>query len=136
MAYASCVVSLTHLASATQAAAWKRAGSYPNMSSDGAPSATQLASSRAAPPASIMPAELKPHACHAPRRPGCGPTSGLWSGVNDSGPQTVERIPARSMAGQRLMCPSVFCRKVSQSSSKSPNEKAGSTSSQNSGFAS
>ena len=57
------------------------------------------------PPESIMPIELKPHACHSPRTPGCGPTRGLWSGVNASGPQTVDAIPTDSIGGQRWMWP-------------------------------
>mmetsp|Transcript_17784 Transcript_17784/g.56150 ORF Transcript_17784/g.56150 Transcript_17784/m.56150 type:complete len:261 (-) Transcript_17784:451-1233(-) len=83
-----------------------------------------------------MPIELKPHACHKPRTPGCGPTRGLWSGVKDSGPQTVEEMPVCSTAGQRCTCPVMFWRKVSQSRSKSPNAKSDAGCAQNSGLVS
>ena len=53
-----------------------------------------------------------------------------------SGPQTVEAMETLSIGGQRRMWPSMFCKKVSQSSSNNPNEKPGSGVCQNSGFCS
>jgi hypothetical protein len=40
-----------------------------------------------------MPALLKPTPWKKPRTRGSSPISGLWSGVKDSGPQTVLLIP-------------------------------------------
>ena len=42
---------------------------------------------------SIMPEELKPQAWKNPLTLGSSPMMGLWSGVKDSGPQTVLLIP-------------------------------------------
>lgn len=52
---------------------------------------------------------------------------GLWSGVKDSGPQTVDFIPAWSKAGQILPAQEVCASKTDQSSSYNPNEKSDGT---------
>lgn len=49
-------------------------------------------------------------------------TATLWSGVKDSGPQTVDLMPVSPMMGTLLMWPSMWALKTSQS--KSNKEKA------------
>lgn len=50
---------------------------------------------------------------------------GLWSGVKDSGPQTVDFIPAESKAGHILPAQLVCASNTDQSNSYKPNEKSG-----------
>ena len=112
---------------------WKRVTSAEKMSIPGAPVTTQSASARPNPPVPqrppklsaeaarkgvpgglrddgapeyMMPAEFSPQPTKNPRSSGHSPISGLWSGVNDSGPQTVDWIPTVPTAGTRLMCAS------------------------------
>lgn len=64
------------------------------------------------------------------------PIRGLWSGVKDSGPQTVDLIPVFSNTGTRLMAPSMCWVNTSQSRSKRPKANLSDTSSQKIGLAS
>lgn len=50
--------------------------------------------------------------------------TGLWSGVKDSGPHTVDLIPVVSRAGTRLMAPLMCVLNTSQSNSYRPKAKS------------
>uniref|UniRef100_A0A182JAR5 Uncharacterized protein n=1 Tax=Anopheles atroparvus TaxID=41427 RepID=A0A182JAR5_ANOAO len=76
----------------------KRRTSYANMCRSGRSLMIQCASCSAQPAPSIMPAEF-------PLTDGSGPISGLWSGVNDSGPQIVLLMPAAPNAGHSFTAP-------------------------------
>ena len=75
--------------------------------------APKPAVSMPAPAALAMPAELKPAATKKPEHSGASPRMYWLSGVKDSGPLTVEAMPACSMLGTRWMCASRCTQKVS-----------------------